>query len=256
MTRLRVLVCFAFVALLAGRAFATDAPRRLLVFGAASLTNALDELGAAYTKSSGQSVKFSYASSAVLARQIETGADADVFFSADVEWMDYVETRNLLRAGTRANLLTNRLVLIAPIGTTVSLAMAPGFDLLGALGKGRLSMGDPDSVPAGKYARSALTTLGVWKQLGDRIVRADNVRTALAFVDRGECPLGIVYETDALIDKKVKVVGTFDPSTHSPIVYPIAATRNAGAGAAEFIAFLRTAGSREVFSHYGFGIAP
>jgi molybdate transport system substrate-binding protein len=243
------------VALLGTSAFAADAAHPLLVYGAASLTNVLDELGAAYTRDSGHAIKFSYASSSVLARQIEAGASADVFISADGEWMDYVESRNLMQPKTRSNLLTNRLVLIAPSDSAIDLKIEPGFDLRGALGHGRLSMGDPDSVPAGKYARSALTTLGVWKQISDRIVRADNVRTALAFVDRGECPLGIVYETDALIDKKVKVVDRFAASTHSPIVYPIAATASAQAGAADFIAYLKGASARDVFTKYGFGLA-
>jgi molybdate transport system substrate-binding protein len=254
MKRLGVLASLAFVALLGNEAFAADAAPPLLVYGAASLTNALDDLGAAYQRDTGQQVKFSYASSSTLARQIEAGARADLFISADSEWMDYVESRNLMQPKTRSNLLTNRLVLIAPSDSKIELKIEPGFDLLGALGHGRLSMGDPDSVPAGKYARSALMTLGVWKQVSDHTVRADNVRTALAFVDRGECPLGIVYETDALIDKKVKVVDRFAISTHPPIVYPIAATANAHAGALEFVAFLRGPKGRAVFGKYGFGL--
>jgi molybdate transport system substrate-binding protein len=233
---------------------AADTAEPVLVFAAVSLTNALDEIGTAYTQQTGGLAKFSYASSSMLARQIEAGAAADVFFSADTEWMDYVQSRNLIKPGSRSNLLTNTLVLIAPKDSRAQLDIEPGFDLLGALGGERLSMGDPDSVPAGKYARSALMTLGVWNSVADHIVRADNVRAALAFVGRGECPLGIVYETDALVDRNVRVVATFPEASHSPIVYPAAITMRGGADAKKFLEFVRGPSAREVFEKYGFGL--
>ena len=228
----------------------------LLVYGAASLTNVLEELGATYQSSNGQTVKFSFASSSTLARQIEAGAKADIFFSADSEWMDYLQTRQLINTGTRTNLLSNHLVLVAPSDSKVQLKIAPGFALAAALDKGRLSIGDPDSVPAGKYARSALMTLGVWNDVTDKLVRADSVRTALLFVDRGEAPLGIVYETDALIDKQVRIVDTFPTNTHSPIVYPIALTVHADASAAKFVAFLSSQTGQAAFKKYGFVLLP
>jgi molybdate transport system substrate-binding protein len=238
----------------AGSLSAAEAPRPLLVYAAASLTNALDEIGNAYTGASGQRVKFSYASSSTLAHQIEAGAEADVFLSADEEWMDYLATRDLINATTRVDLLTNTLVLVAPADSTVRLTIAPGFGLLTALGNGRLSIGDPESVPAGKYARSALMAFGVWDALEGNLVRADNVRAALAFVDRGEAPLGIVYGTDALVDKKVRIVDTFPGNSHPPIVYPIAATMSARVGADRFIAFAKGPRGQAAFTRFGFGV--
>ncbi|MFI5317040.1 MAG: molybdate ABC transporter substrate-binding protein [Myxococcota bacterium] len=242
---------------LAPFACAQDAAQpELLVFAAASLTNALDEIGVAYTRDTGQGVKFSYAASSALARQLEAGARADVFFSADAEWMDYVQTRQLIDSGTRRDLLGNRLVLIAPAASDVQLKIAPGFKLADALGGGRLATGDPDSVPVGRYARSALTTLGVWKDVADRLVRAENVRTALAFVSRGEAPLGIVYATDAQVDKGVRVVDTFPDDTHLKIVYPVAVTRGARTGAPRFVESLRQPAARETFRKFGFIVLP
>jgi molybdate transport system substrate-binding protein len=229
----------------------------LLVFAAASLTNALDEIGASYTRDTGQSVKFSYAASSALARQLEAGAHADVFASADAEWMDYVEARKLIDAATRTNLLSNHLVLIAPAASDVKLEIAPRFELAKALGAtGRLATGDPDYVPVGKYARAALTSLGVWNEVADRLVRADNVRTALAFVSRGEAPLGIVYTTDALVDKGVRVVGTFPDDSHLPIVYPVAVTASAHEGAKRFLESLRKPAAQETFHKFGFVTLP
>jgi molybdate transport system substrate-binding protein len=251
----KVALLAIFLAGICDSANAADTQQPVLVYAAASLTNALDEVGNAYTNATGQSVKFSYASSSILARQIEAGADADVFFSADSEWMDYVQSRNLVRVATRTNLLTNKLVLIAPADSTAKLEIKPGFDLAGALGDGRLATGDPESVPVGKYARSALMSLGVWNQVADRIVRADNVRAALAFVDRGEVPLGIVYETDARVDKNVRVVATFPEDTHPPIVYPLAVTTVAKAGSEAFVEFARGPKAHAVFEKFGFGLA-
>jgi molybdate transport system substrate-binding protein len=224
----------------------------IVVFAAASLTDALQVLGADYSKATGNGVKFSFAASSALARQIESGAPADVFFSADIDWMDYLQTRKLVQAGSRHDLLGNRLVLIAPADSTVTLKIAPHFALAQALGKSRLATGDPDSVPVGRYAQAALTKLGVWDSIADRLVRAENVRAAMAFVARGEVPLGIVYKTDALVDKGVRVVDTFPADSHPPITYPIALTAGAKSGAARFADYLRTPTADAVFVKYGF----
>ncbi|HWJ34405.1 MAG TPA: molybdate ABC transporter substrate-binding protein [Steroidobacteraceae bacterium] len=226
--------------------------RPIVVCAAASLTDALQELGAEYGKSTGNVVKFSFAASSALARQIESGAPADVFFSADIDWMEYLQKRNLIQTASRRDLLGNRLVLIAPAASAITLKIAPHFGLAEALGKSRLATGDPDSVPVGRYARAALTTLGVWDSVADRIVRAENVRAALAFVDRGEVPLGIVYKTDALVDPGVRIVDTFPADTHPPIIYPIALTTGARSGAAQFADYLGTPAAGAVFAKYGF----
>lgn len=249
-----ILVATLFAFALPARA--ADAPKQeLLVFGAASLTNVLDEIGAAYTKATGQPLKSSYAASSALARQIEAGARADVFLSADVEWMDYLQTRNLIDKASRRNLLGNRLVLVAPADSNLQLRIAPNFPLMQALGSnGRLATGDPDSVPVGRYARSALTTLGVWNEVADRLVRAENVRAALSFVARGETPLGIVYETDALVEKKVRIVDVFPDNSHLPIVYPAAITVTARPGSKEFLEYLGGPTAAALFRKYGFSV--
>lgn len=232
---------------------AADKPA-LLIYAAASLTNVFEELGKQYQSQHQQSVKFSFAASSTLARQIEAGASADVFVSADIDWADYLQSRNLLKPETRRNLLGNRLVLVAPTDSDMRLQIAPNFGLAAALGRGRLSIGDPDSVPAGKYARAALTALGVWSGVADKLVLGDSVRTTLAFVSRGEAPFGIVYETDAFIDKKVRIVDVFPADTHAAIVYPIALTRTAQPDAAAFIDFLQTPASEAAFKKYGFSV--
>jgi molybdate transport system substrate-binding protein len=224
----------------------------LTVFGAASLTNALQELGDGFTRETSIAVRFSFASSAALARQIENGSPADIFFSADLEWMDYLQTRNLIQRDTRHDVIGNRLVLIAPSDSKIQLKIQPQFPLAATLGKGRLATGDPDSVPVGRYAHEALTTLGVWNAVADHLVRADSVRSALAFVDRGEAPLGIVYETDALIDKHVRIVDVFPANSHLPIVYPIAMTAAAKPESAKFVAYIRGPAGDAVFKAYGF----
>jgi molybdate transport system substrate-binding protein len=229
----------------------TDNPT-LIVFAAASLTNALQEVGDRFTKDSSIPVKFSFAASSALARQIESGAPADVFFSADAEWMDYLQSHHLTQIPTRHDVLGNRLVLIAPIDSKITLKIGPHFPLAATLGTNRLSTGDPDSVPVGRYAREALTKLGVWNDVEARLVRADNVRSALAFVDRGEAALGIVYATDAQIDKGVRVVDVFPDSTHAPIVYPIALTVGAKADAAKFVDYVRGPVGEAIFKKYGF----
>lgn len=228
------------------------AGRSITVFAAASLTDALQEITAEFDKTSGITVRLSFAASSALARQIENGAPADVFFSADLEWMDYLQAHKLIDSGSRRNLLGNRLVLIAPSASPLKLSIKPHFDLAGALGKGRLATGDPDSVPVGRYARAALTSLGVWSDVEPRLVRAENVRAALAFVDRGEAPLGIVYQTDALIDPGVRIVDVFPADTHPPITYPIALTVGARSGAREYADFLRSPKAAAVFVKFGF----
>jgi len=242
-----------WLTLLGSTSPAADADKpSIIVFAAASLTNALQELGDGFTKQMSIPVRFSFAASSALARQIENGAPADVFFSADLEWMDYLQTRNLIERDTRHDALGNRLVLIAPADSKITLKIEPRFALAKALGTGRLATGDPDSVPVGRYAREALTTLGIWNDVADRMVRADSVRSALAFVDRGEAPLGIVYETDALIDKHVRVVDVFPANSHLPIIYPIALTRAAKPDAAKFVAYIRGPAGDVAFKAYGF----
>jgi molybdate transport system substrate-binding protein len=224
----------------------------LTVFAAASLTNVLQQLGDGFTKETSIPLRFSFAASSALARQIENGSPADVFFSADLEWMDYLQARNLIQRETRHDVLGNRLVLIAPADSKIQLKIAPHFALAAALGKRRLATGDPDSVPVGRYAHEALTALGVWNEVADRLVRADSVRSALAFVDRGEAPLGIVYETDALVDKTVRVVDVFPADSHQPIVYPMALTTSTKADAAKFEAYVRGPAGDVAFKAFGF----
>ncbi len=241
------------IALLSGTAHAEESKKpELLVFAASSLTNVLGELSADWEKTSGVTVKLSFAASSVLARQIEAGGNADVFVSADQEWMDYLQTRNLIDPASRRNLVGNRLVLIAPADSKLELRIEPGFKLAEALGTGRLSTGDPDTVPVGRYARSALTSLGVWDAVADRLVRADNVRSAMLFVARGEVPLGIVYATDAAVDSKVRVVDTFPADTHAPITYPGAMPKTAKPEAAAFLAYLASAPAQAAWRKFGF----
>jgi molybdate transport system substrate-binding protein len=250
--RLLMLVCAC-----AGTAVAGDESSTVLVFGAASLTNVLDDLSNAFTAQTKVPVKSSLAASSVLAKQIEAGAPADVFFSADLEWMDYLEQRKLLKPGSRHDVVGNSLVLIAPADSTVSVKIQKGVDLRVALGpRGKLATGDPDSVPVGKYARAALEKLGVWDTISGQIVRAENVRAALAFVARGEAPLGIVYKTDALAEKKVKIVAEFPADTHPPITYPIALTTHGGAAAQQFADFVRSQPAGQIFRKYGFAPLP
>jgi molybdate transport system substrate-binding protein len=231
---------------------AAEDSKSVLVFGAASLTDVLDELGKAFTAKTQVPVKTSLAASSALAKQIEAGAPADVFFSADLEWMDYLDERNFLRPGSRHAVVRNRLVLIAPADSRVSVKIAPGFDVVKALGDGKLVTGDPDSVPAGKYARAALEKLGVWDKVADRLVRAENVRSALAFVARGEAPLGIVYQTDAMAEKRVRIVGVFPEDSHPPVTYPIALTTHAGPEAQRFEEFVVSDAAKPVFRKFGF----
>lgn len=226
----------------------------ITVFAAASLRNALDDAAKAYEKNSGNKIVISYAASSALAKQIEQGAPADIFVSADLDWMDYVQKKNLIETDTRFNLLGNRLVLVAPKDSTVSLKIAKDFPLAATLGNNRLAMANVKAVPAGKYGHAALEKLGVWKDVEPKVAQADNVRAALALVAQGEAPLGIVYETDAAAEPKVKIVDAFPADTHPPIIYPIAilaATKNADADKA-FIDYLKTPEAQAYFTKQGF----
>ena len=247
---------FALFVLLTGfTAQAADnaPPQPLTVFAAASLTDSLQKISDAYTRSTGVPVKLSFAASSALAKQIEAGAGADVFFSADQEWMDYLQQRRLIDAASRTDVLGNRLALVAPADSTVAVRLGPRAPLLAALSaSGRLAAGDPDSVPAGKYAKAALTSLGLWEAIAPRLVRAENVRVALMYVARGEAPLGMVYATDAAIEPRVRIVDLFPESSHPPITYPAAATAVARPHAAQYLAYLRSSAAREIFKEAGF----
>lgn len=223
------------------------------VFAAASLKNALDEISRSWSAQHSGRVVVSYAASSALARQIEKGAPADIFISADLDWMDYLAQRKLLNTPSRVNLLRNELVMIAPVTTKISLKLKRGLRLGDLLGNDRLSMADPDSVPAGKYGRAALQALGLWPQVADRLARGENVRAALNFVARGEAPLGIVYRTDAAAEPRVRVVAVFPADSHPPIVYPaalLAVGKNAGAAA--FFSHLKSSAATVIFRKHGF----
>lgn len=233
---------------------ATAKAADLTIFAASSLTDALTEVEKTYHAKTGHSAVMSFAASSVLARQIEASGGADIFISADNDWMDYLDNRNLMNSASRRNVLGNHLVLIAPKDSNVALTIAPRFDITGALKGGRLALADPDSVPAGKYARTALSALGVWNGVADRLAQAENVRVALAYVARGEAPLGIVYSTDALTEKNVRIVAIFPENSHPPITYPAALTKEAKPVAKEFLDHLGTLEARAIFRKYGFVI--
>ncbi len=227
--------------------------RDVVVFAAASLKNALDDAGAAWTRETGRRVAISYAASNALAKQIESGAPADLFFPADLDWMDYAAAKGLIRPESRVNLLGNSLVLIAPKGSGVQITLQPGLDLAAVLGSDRLAMGHVDAVPAGKYGKSALEKLGAWNGVKDRVAQTDNVRAALLLVSRGEAPLGIVYRTDAASDPNVRIVATFPNGSHPPIIYPVALTKESShPDAAPFLAFLRSENAKASFEKQGF----
>jgi molybdate transport system substrate-binding protein len=224
------------------------------VFAAASLKNALDDVAAAYKAETGKTVVISYAASSALAKQIEEAAPADIFFSADLAWMDYLEERDLIVKDTRHTLLGNEIVLVAPADSAATITVAKGMDLAAALGSdGRLAMANVDSVPAGKYGKAALEWLGVWEAVAPQVVQADNVRAALAFVATGEVPLGIVYQTDANSEPKVKVVGTFPADSHPPILYPAAMTASStNPEARAFFDYLRSDAAKPAYEKQGF----
>jgi molybdate transport system substrate-binding protein len=227
----------------------------LVVFAAASLKNALDDINAQWKKETGKSAKISYAASSALARQIESGAPAQLFISADQKWMDYLAGKKLIKTETRSNLLGNRIVLIAPKDKNVAVDIKPGFDLAKLLAGGRLSVAGVEAVPAGRYAKAALVKLGVWDSVKDKLAQAENVRAALALVSRGEAPFGIVYQTDSKADPGVKIVGTFPESSHPPIIYPVALTADAKhPDAAAFLAYVKSAKATPLFEAQGFSV--
>jgi molybdate transport system substrate-binding protein len=229
------------------------AQETLTVFAAASLKNALDDVDTAFATASGIKVTASYAASSTLAKQIEEGAPADVFASADIDWMDYAQQKKLIKDGTRVNLLGNRLVLIAPKNSPLgNIAIGPGFDLAALAGDERIVTGDVRAVPVGRYAKAALEKLDAWTKAAPKMAMTENVRAALALVARGEAPLGIVYETDAKVEPGVKIIGTFPADSHPPIVYPFAATAGAKPQAERYLAFLRSAAAKAIFERYGF----
>lgn len=252
--RRRLFALLALALALPGLALAQPAP--VTVFAAASLKNALDDVDAAYAARTGKQARVSYAASSALARQIEQGAPADVFISADADWMDYVAQRRLIVDSSRRDLLTNHLALIAPAASPVALRVGKDMALAAALGDGRLAVAGPD-VPAGKYAKAALTNLGVWNSVAGRLAPADNVRGALLFVARGETPLGIVYDTDAKVEPKVRIVGLFPDSSHPPILYPAALVASSvNPDAAAYFKFLQGPEAAAAFRKYGFIVLP
>jgi molybdate transport system substrate-binding protein len=227
----------------------------IVVFAAASLKDALDDVNAQWRKDTGKSARISYASSLTLAKQIEQGAPADVFISADLDSMDYAQQRHLIKNDTRFNLLGNRLVLVAGKRSAAMVDIKPGFDLAGLLGAGRLAMGDVAAVPAGKYGKAALENLKVWPSVEHKVAQAENVRAALLLVSRGEAPFGIVYRTDAAADPTVKIAGFFPENSHPPIVYPVAVTADTkSADAAAFVAYLKSPAAAALFIKQGFTI--
>ncbi|MEJ2375062.1 MAG: molybdate ABC transporter substrate-binding protein [Pseudolabrys sp.] len=246
---------------LAGLAFAAPQPavaqsqqNPLTVFAAASMRNALDAVDRAFSKATGVKVTASYAASSALAKQIAQGAPADVYVSANVKWMDFLAKQKLVKPGTRIDLLGNRLVLIAPKNSKLGhVAIEKGFDIARLAGKDRIAVADTRAVPAGLYAKAALKWIGAWQAAQPKLAEAENVRATLAYVARGETPLGIVYATDAQIEPKVKVIGVFSAGSHPPITYPVAAmaeSRNAHDGA--YLHFLQTPAAKEIFERYGF----
>ena len=252
----RLFICVAWL-LLAASAF-TDraaAQERMVVFAAASLKDALDEINAAYKQANGVEVVTSYAGSSQLIKQIEQGAPAEVFISADLESMDYGVEKKAVQGATRIDLVGNRLVLVAPADSrTNNVTVNSGFDLAGLAGNGLIATGDVRSVPAGRYAEAALRKLGLWQAVQPKLAMVENVRVALTLVARGEAPLGIVYETDAKADPRVKVIGAFPTDSHPAIIYPAALTARAKPGAAAYLDFLQSPAARSIFEQRGFSI--
>jgi molybdate transport system substrate-binding protein len=246
---------FAAFTLLFGSAWspALAQDKSLTVFAAASMKNALDDVDTAYTAKTGVKIVASYAASSALAKQIEQGAPADIFVSADTDWMDYATAKKNINEPTRVNLLGNSIVLIAPKDSKIdTVTIGPGFDLAKLAGDGKIATADVKSVPVGKYAKASLEKLGAWDAAEPKFAMTENVRAALALVARGEAVLGIVYSTDAKVEPGVKIVGTFPADTHPPIIYPVAATTTAKAEATDYLAFLRSSAAKTIFEKYGF----
>lgn len=251
----RIAGLFTAFVMLAGASLSPAAAedKTITVFAAASMKNALDEVDAAYTTKTGVKIIASYAASSVLAKQIEQGAPADVFVSADTDWMDYAISRKTINEPTRVNLLGNSIVLIAPKDSGINKAtISQGFDLAKLAGDGRIATGDVKSVPAGKYAKAALEKLGAWTAAEPKFAMAESVRAALTLVARGEANLGIVYSTDAKVEPGVKIVGTFPVDSHPAIIYPVAATMTAKPETNDYLAFLRSSATKTILEKYGF----
>src|SRR5258707_6630470 len=250
----RVVACLIALTTIAVMRPAKAQEQSLTIFAAASLKNALDDANAAFTKATGTKVVASYEASSALAKQIEQGAPADVFISADLRWMDYVAEHKLIKPDTRINLLGNKLVLIAPTDSKLDhVAIGQDFDIAKLAGDGRIAVADVKAVPAGLYAKAALEKLGAWAAAEQRLAQAANVRASLAFVARGETPIGIVYETDAKVERKVKIIGTFPDGSYPPVTYPVAATADTKkAGVAQYLGFLRSSAAKAIFENYGF----
>ena len=256
MIKFRALVCFLALALLTGAGLSPcqAASDGLMVFAAASTTNAVTEIGQAFTAQSKLKVVNSFASSSTLAKQLEQGAPAGVYISANLKWMDYLQNAKVILPDSRVNILRNRLVLIAPAASKQGpLQIDQGLDLKSLLAAGRLAMGDPSHVPAGIYGQKALASLGLWPKVKNLVAAAANVRAALALVESGEAPLGVVYATDAAISAKVKVVGEFPPKSHPAIVYPAALVAHHDSPAARaYLKFLGSPKAAAIFRKYGF----
>jgi molybdate transport system substrate-binding protein len=249
----RVMLAFAALAGAMAPTIASAADKAPLVLAAASMQESLNAAADLWARRGHRRPTLSFAASSALARQIDAGAPADLFISADEPWMDDVQKNGFVAPGTRVSFLANKLVLVAPASSKATIAIRRGFPLSAALGDGKLAMADPDSVPAGKYGKAALTALGVWPSVQGKVVRGDSVRSALAFVERGEAPFGIVYLTDALASRGVRVVGTFPEASHPPITYPIARlTASSARDAENFRRFLISAEGRALFKRYGF----
>jgi len=255
--RFLALVCLATLGLIGGSPFnvagADDKP--LVIFAAASLKNALDDVAGDWVTAGHAKPLISYAASGPLAKQIEAGAPADLFISADLDWMDYLQKKALIKPDSRFTLLGNKLVLVAPKSSDPKITLAPGAQLGALIGDGRLAIGEPKSVPAGKYAEQALEKLGLWDQVSGKLAMADSVRSALFLVGRGEAAAGIVYQTDAAVEPNVKIIAAFPEDSHPPILYPAAiVATSTNPDAAAFLAFARQPKARSAFEHQGFDV--
>ncbi len=253
---LRLLAATGGIAALLGASMPMAlAEETVTVFAAASLKNALDDVNGACEADVGEKATISYAASSALAKQIEEGAPADVFISADLDWMKYLDDKQLVKKDTETQLLGNSIVLVAPADSSATTEIVPNFDIAKLLGDGRLAMANVDAVPAGKYGKAALEKLGVWASVESKVAQAENVRAALALVSTGEAPLGIVYKTDAAADKKVKIIGTFPADSHKPIVYPVAQTAaSKDDDTPAFLKCLLSAKAKALFEDQGFTV--
>jgi len=249
-------IAAALLAAILSSTASAQTSRPITVLAAASLANVLPEISRSFEATTHQQVRFSFAASMTLARQIEASAGADIFISADSESMNFLQMRGLIVPQSRRNLLGNSLVVIAPADSRIALAIKPGFDLAAALRGGRLAMAEPASVPAGRYAQMALMNLSVWNSVAQHLALGEDVRATLAYVARGEAPRGIVYATDARIEPRVRAVAVFPEGTHEAIVYPAALVKDGVPAAAAFLNYLQGPQARAVFQKAGFSFLP